>query len=202
MYVPSSYAVKDKAAIEHFIQAHPFAVLVSHADGFLATHLPLLIEENEDEKILAGHIARKNPQWKYLKEGIEVLVIFSGPDAYISSSWYDYPEVSTWDYTAVHVTGKIKLQNERQLWQSLKHLMNHFEREEKHPVALEKLPDRVKAQQKEIGGFYITIDKTEAIFKLSQNQNDANKKNIINNLEEKELFMAKEIARQIGKNKI
>lgn len=201
MYIPSSYAVKSSRAIEQFIQSHPFAVMISHTNGYLATHLPLLMVEYEGEKMLVGHIAKKNPQWKYLEDGLEVLVIFSGPESYISSSWYDYPEVSTWDYMAVHVTGKIKLQDDAQLWQSLQHLMGHFEQAEAHPVSFENLPENIKEQRMGIGGFYITMDNTDAIFKLSQNQDPANRKSIIKNLKEKDHCMASEIARQIGEQK-
>src|SRR5262249_45460239 len=101
----------DHAAVMAFMRAHSFAVFTSHGDGGLrATHLPVLIERDEGQdperlRILA-HMAKANPQWQDFAEDREVLVIFSGPHAYISPRLYDKQEsVPTWNYAAVHAYG-------------------------------------------------------------------------------------------------
>ena len=81
----------------------------------LATHIPVLIKGTPGDFTLYGHIAQANEQYEFLKDGLEALVIFQGPHAYVSSSWYKEKNISTWDYSAVHVNVKLKLQSREEL---------------------------------------------------------------------------------------
>src|SRR6187402_3094913 len=107
MYIPREYKNEDLASVKEFIQSNGFAILVSEAEGKpWATHLPLVLDTNSEGKdILFGHISKANKQWKDFDPDKEVLAIFSGPHAYISSSWYDHVNVPTWNYLAVHIYG-------------------------------------------------------------------------------------------------
>ena len=90
----------------------------------IATHIPLELSKNKLGKdILQGHVSKANPQWHHFKNNTEVLAIFTGPHGYISSSWYDFEEVPTWNYIAVHVYGTIKIIEGEELYNSLKQLV-------------------------------------------------------------------------------
>jgi transcriptional regulator len=101
------------------VRRHPFALVVSSVSGKpTATHTPVLVENPVEEsfvgRTLLGHIARVNPQWWDWSDSPEVLVVFSGPDGYVSPTVYRTdPAVPTWDYAAVHLTGTIELITDR-----------------------------------------------------------------------------------------
>src|SRR6476660_8481291 len=101
MYIPSYYKNENREEIEAFLKANAFGILVNTVDGKLwATHIPLELAENEQcKQVLIAHVSKENPQWKSFDSGEEVLAIFSGPHAYVSSSWYDFEGVPTWNYS-------------------------------------------------------------------------------------------------------
>ena len=113
MYIPEHFRVREHATAVAFMRANPFAILVSStAGGPFATHLPLIIRENDDKIILRGHVAKENPHWRYLEQQPECMVIFHGPHAYISPTNYTTREnVPTWNYGAVHVYGNARVQH-------------------------------------------------------------------------------------------
>ena len=108
MYVPENFAVADETVLHQFIGRYDFALLVTAAGGVpTASHLPILLETESSGAVLKGHMARANPQWQEFPSIDEALVIFQGPHAYVSPSWYaSAPMVPTWNYTAVHAYGK------------------------------------------------------------------------------------------------
>ena len=200
MYVPKYSQNSDFAAIKEFIKHHSFGILVSQSNQkMLATHIPM--EFSPDETKLLGHISRANPQWKNFSASAEVLAIFTGPHAYISSSWYDHENVPTWNYIAVHVYGKIEIIAGEQLYQSLKHLVDKYESDSAKPVSLEKMSsDYVRKSIQGIVGFEITITAIEAAYKLSQNRDQKNHQNIIHELEKREDHGSHQVAAEMKKN--
>ena len=95
MYTPKSFRNDNPEELKNFIRNNGFGILVSHVAGKLwGTHIPMIL--NEDGNTLTGHVARGNIQWKYIESAPDVLVIFTGPHAYVSSSWYDHENVPTW----------------------------------------------------------------------------------------------------------
>src|ERR1700722_2189465 len=89
MYTPPAFREDDPAEIRRVIRASRLATLVTAtSEGLIATPLPLILDESEGELgVLYGHVAKANPQWKLPVTG-EAMAIFSGPDAYITPSWY------------------------------------------------------------------------------------------------------------------
>jgi transcriptional regulator len=199
MYVPKQFRNNDASTITDFIRHHGFGILVSQADSrMVATHIPL--ELSEDETKLTGHIARANPQWKNFDNNAEVMIIFPGPHAYVSSSWYDHENVPTWNYIAVHVYGKIKIIEGEILYSALKHLMDKYERTSEHPVSVEKMsPEYVRQSIKGLVGFEVNITSIEAAYKLSQNRDRKNFANVINELEKRGDHDSKSIAAEMKK---
>src|SRR5262249_51748683 len=104
LYVPSHFAEHNRDLLLGVVRAHPFGILTSIVDGSLmATHIPFVIEGDK----LHAHVARANPHWRAFDGKTEALAVFSGPHAYVSPTWYaKRPAVPTWNYVAVHVSGK------------------------------------------------------------------------------------------------
>ena len=185
MYIPKHFRVTDEIIIEQFIKENGFATLISMgADHPIGTHIPVELEINsKGEKVLWGHISRANLQWMEFERFPNVLIIFlSGIHHYISSSWYNHPNAPTWNYLSVHITGKIKLLEGDELWESVRRLTNRYEKYSKNPVSLDNLPIGIQKQMKSIVGFEVSIDKTDAAFKISQNRNKEDFGNIIKEL--------------------
>ena len=121
-------------------------------------------------------------QGKNFKENEEVLLIFNGPHAYVSSSWYDHENVPTWNYIAVHVYGKLKLINNDELLHSLNLLVDKYEANMNNPVRIQDFSDKTMKQLKGIIGFKVSITEIQAAYKLSQNRNERDHQEIIDQL--------------------
>jgi transcriptional regulator len=171
MYSPSYNRIEDRAELLAFMRANSFAVLVTGTGGTLhASHLPVMIREAQRQFVLDMHMAKNNPQWQELLDD-EVMVVFSGPHAYVSPRWYEEQErVPTWNYAAVHAYGVPKLiedrkhkhQNQRQLVATL------------DPQWLPKFdalrPEYVEKMLDGIVNFEIEVTRLETRWKLSQNR--------------------------------
>lgn len=202
MYIPKHFQNIDLPSIEAFIRQHGFALLITSAGGApVVSHIPIELDTNKDDKkILRGHLARGNPQWKSFGEQ-QALAVFQGPHAYISASWYNHVNVPTWNYMAVHVYGKISIVDGHQLYDSLKTLVNKYEATMEHPVTVEGMHTYVEQQMKGIVGFEIAIDKIEGKWKLSQNREEEDYKNVIAELEKLQEENARQVAEEMKKLK-
>src|SRR5687767_1665333 len=107
MYVPAHFSEDDAEKLARLIEENSFGMLVTVAEGRpFASHIPFLYES--DKKVLRGHVARANPQWRHFSVNTEVMVVFQGPHGYISPSWYRAPGVPTWNYAVAHVYGRAR----------------------------------------------------------------------------------------------
>lgn len=185
MYIPEIYKNENPEEIRAFIKENAFGILVTHKDGkSCATHIPLEFAVKEDgTEILHGHISKANEQVAHLIDGTEVLCIFNGPHSYVSASWYDFEEVSTWNYIAIQVRGTLKKLDSEGLLKSVKALINKYEAPQENPIDINKLSDKTMRQINGIVGFEIAITEIHAAKKLSQNRDDKNHKEIVSRLE-------------------
>lgn len=174
MYSPESFRVGDRATLHAFMRRHSFATLVTHRDGRIeATHLPFVLKEDDGgHGTLRGHLARANPQWRDLEGGGEALVIFTGPHAYVSPSWYQTsPAVPTWNYTAVHAYGIPRIVGDAGEFAAMLHELVEFnERDRPDRWPGEMPPEFRDRLMKGIVGFEIGITRLEGKFKLGQNR--------------------------------
>ena len=194
MYLPSSFAEKDLPTLHAFIEAHPLAALVTAvggAEGLFATHLPLLLDhESRSLGTLFGHIARANPHARQLATGAnEVLVIFSGPDAYITPNWYPTKAehgrvVPTWNYVAVHAYGTVTVHDDPEfLRPHLEKLTRRHEASRDRSWEVSDAPDAYVAQQlRAIVGIEVTIERLEGKWKMSQNRSSADIDGVVDGL--------------------
>lgn len=189
MYVPPIFRPQSEKDVLDFLKTNSFGILVSlHNNRPVATHIPMLFRVSEKEKCsyLEGHISRGNEQQLQFTENEQVLAIFQGSHSYISSSWYEDINVPTWNYSAVHIYGKVKRIEGEELYQSLKALSDTYEKGREHRFHLEDMPEKMlKKDMRGIVGFRVIVDKIEAASKMSQNRKDTDYKNIIKKLEEK-----------------
>lgn len=201
MYIPERYKNDNLEEIKDFIQKNSFGILINQTEGKLfATHIPLELDKNENGKdILVGHISKENPQWKGFESSDKVLAIFSGPHSYISSSWYDFEGVPTWNYIAVHIYGTVKIIEGEALLSSLKKLVDKYEVNSENPVRIENLSKKTMMMTRGIVAFEIEIDEIQAKHKLSQNRDQKNYENIIVELEKTGNQDAKSIAEEMKK---
>ncbi|MBQ0908294.1 FMN-binding negative transcriptional regulator [Flavobacterium sp. F-328] len=185
MYIPEIYKNENKAEIQKFLQENSFGILINQTQGRLcATHIPLELETRPDgTEILYGHLSKANPQWQGFLENDQVLAVFSGPHSYISSSWYDHENVPTWNYIAVQIHGKIKIVTGDAVIDSLKKLVDKYEKDQQNPVRIEDLSDETMQQANGIIAFEIEITEIHANRKMSQNRDQKNYQNIIAELE-------------------
>ena len=185
MYTPEIYKNENQEEIKKFLQENSFGILINQTSGKLcATHIPLELDSNnEDKDILCGHISKENPQWNSFIENDQILVVFSGPHSYISSSWYNHENVPTWNYVTVHVYGKIKIIEGEAVIESLKKLVDKYEKNSENPVRVEDLSKKTMMQSRGIVAFEIEITEIQATRKLSQNRDKINHQNIVHELE-------------------
>jgi transcriptional regulator len=190
MYIPKYFKVTNVDEIWDFVQTNSFGTIVTTEQGKpIATHLPMQLIKEGDTYYITGHMAYGNPQWRTFETCQDVLVMFQGPHAYISSSWYKEENVPTWNYQTVHVYGTASILDEEELKQDLTMLLQKYEKHRKNPVLWDKLsPQLLEKQLKGIVGFKIKVQEIQAANKLSQNRNEEDYHNIVNKLyEEKDL---------------
>ncbi|USK41732.1 FMN-binding negative transcriptional regulator (plasmid) [Cytobacillus firmus] len=203
MYIPKYFKVTDIDEIREFVHANSFGTIVTTKKGKpIATHLPLELSKKGDDFYITGHMAYGNPQWRTLETCEEVLVMYQGPHAYISSSWYGHENVPTWNYQSVHVYGKASILEEEELKQDLIMLLEKYEKHRKNPILWDKLsPPLLERELKGIVGFKIKVQEIQAAYKLSQNRNEEDYLNIVDQLHSEENLNSQQIAEVMKKRK-
>ncbi|MGJ7909946.1 FMN-binding negative transcriptional regulator [Neobacillus sp. LXY-1] len=184
MYIPKQYRMNHEEAIQ-MMKSNPFALLITVDEHRpLATHIPLEIREEDGKIYGTGHIAYGNKQKKTLENNSDVLLIFQGAHAYISSSWYEVEEVPTWDYLAVHAYGTARIISGDELKSALDTMLKHYESHRENGRLWDTFdPELLESEMKGIVGFEIEITSIQAAAKMSQNRSDTDYKSIVGELE-------------------
>jgi transcriptional regulator len=181
MYIPRANQEDRVPVIHKLMEDQPFASLITMGtSGLFASHIPMVLERDGTPfGQLKGHISRANLQWKGFSPSIEALAIFSGPQHYITPSWY--PEkletakvVPTWNYAVVHAYGHLKvIQDSEWLMAHLESLVNIHEASFPVPWKIGDAPsDYVASQVKGIVGLEMVIERLEGKWKVSQNRSE------------------------------
>jgi transcriptional regulator len=191
MYLPKHFEQNDPAELARLMREYPFATLVTTAaDGALtADHLPLeFIEADGPHGRLRGHVARANPLWRHAA-GKPVLVVFNGPQAYVSPSWYPSKQethkvVPTWNYAVVQAQGVLQaVEDAPWLHALVSGLTAHHEAARPAPWAVSDAPDDyVQQMLRAIVGIEIPVEQIVGKWKLSQNRSAADKAGTVNGL--------------------
>jgi transcriptional regulator len=190
MYQPAHFK-ETRLEVQHaLIKAHPFGLLISSGvDGLEANGVPFLVDAGPAPLgILRTHVARANSQWKNLN-GQSVLVVFQGPQTYISPSLYETKRetgkvVPTWNYVMVQVKGVASV-HEDHAWLSaqITALTNKHEAGRPAPWAVDDAPERyIESQMNGIVGIEIDITSIEGKWKVSQNRPEADRRGVAEGL--------------------
>jgi transcriptional regulator len=190
MYIHKCNKVENEEILFEVIQRYGFATLIiTQANQPHVVHLPLLLDPTS--RTLKGHVARANPISSLdLTQPYHCMVIFQGPNAYISPSWYATKEetgraVPTWNYIAIHVHGQVTLIRDADWLLSTVTLLS-----DKHeaPYSEWKVSDApeayVSALLRAITGIEISIDSIEGNFKLSDDKNNADFDGVVHALKQ------------------
>ena len=188
MYQPAHHR-EDRLEVQHaLMRAFPLATLVTNgASGLIANHVPFLIDpERSRLGTLRAHIARANPQWREFDAGAEALVIFQGPERYVTPSWYETKRqtgkvVPTWNYAVVHAYGTMRvMDDEAWLRTQIGDLTRFNEAARMEPWAVTDAPKPfVDAMVRGIIGLEIEIVRIEGKWKLSQNHPEERRRKVI-----------------------
>lgn len=182
MYRPKHFQMNDEEEIFQLIEDNGFAILFSQHQGSpWATHLPLMVDRRD--RVLYGHMARPNGQWKDA-EGQEVLAVFQGAHAYISPTWYESDqEVPTWNYEAVHVYGTFEIiEDGEEMTDSLTRLVDQYEGPESTYSLNHVSENKLHGLQKGIVAFRIPISRMEGKAKFSQHHPEERRRSVAHEL--------------------
>jgi len=182
MYIPRLNKVEDFETIRRFVSDVGFAALVSPSEsGLKVSHLPLLYVDSAGNGVISGHMAKGNDHWKVFDGDQESVVIFQGPNAYVSPEWYETrPAVPTWNYGVVHMRGPVTaIHDPEWLIQHVDELVNFHEDgigEGSKEASYEEIRMKLLGG---IVGFHMTVESVEAKFKLSQNRSEEDRAGVI-----------------------
>ncbi|MHB1943174.1 MAG: FMN-binding negative transcriptional regulator [Acidiferrobacteraceae bacterium] len=170
--MPPLFCEERPDRLMEIVARYPFGLLISDASGEpLVSHVPMLVEQDRGSIVVLGHLARANPQCAALQSGGQMLAVFSGPDSYVSPSWYESPGVPTWNYVAVHLKGRARMIDDPpELRGVLERLTARFETEAGACSSSASLVERFEGLLPHIVGFALVADRVEGRFKLSQNR--------------------------------
>jgi transcriptional regulator len=202
MYTPPAFRDDDRESLRATIRAARLANFVTAtAEGLLATPLPLYLDESEGEHgTICGHLAKANPQCRLPPSG-DGLVIFMGPDAYVTPSWYATKRetgkvVPTWNYVAVHAYGPVEFFDDAdRLLETVSRLTRIHEAGRPAPwAATDAPPDFIQAQLRGIIGLRMPITRIEGKRKMSQNRSTTDRAGVIVGLAASERASDREVA--------
>lgn len=193
MYQPGHFRQTETHAQHALMRAHPLATLITHgATGICANPLPFLLVTPPEPgvAVLRTHLARANPQLADLRTGGECVVVFHGPNAYVSPNWYptkaeNHKAVPTWNYAVVQVRGRPQV-HEDPTWlrQLLTDLTAEHEQHQPQPWRLDDAPpDYLQAMIGAVVGVEIALTQVDGKFKLSQNRSAADQAGVRDGLQ-------------------
>jgi transcriptional regulator len=190
MYIPPAFRLEDLPEVHHAMRDARSATLVTATDqGLIGTPLPILLNEDEGQYgTLYAHVARANPQWKLAPVG-EAMAIISGPQAYVTPSWYatkqeTHKVVPTWNYVAIHAYGPVEFFDDAdRLLGLVTRLTDLHEQSRQQPWAVADAPaEFIASQLRGIVGLRMPITRLDAKRKMSQNRNAADRAGVIEGL--------------------
>ncbi len=192
------YVLTDPLEVKRLIRENPWATIVSHtATGLVASHYPVLLEEDEDDIVLVSHVGRPDETLHELGQH-EVLVIIQGPHGYISPGWYDPADfIPTWNHVTAHLYGVPEILSDEENFRVLGELVEHFEDPMPHPVHLDVDEDAARRIARGTVGLRLRVTRFDARLKLSQNKSPEVVDRIIDELQSGENYSQPALAREM-----
>jgi transcriptional regulator len=195
MYVPANFKMTEPSDVLALMKANPFAALISHdAEGLTATHLPTVARQEGEGFVVECHLARANPHWKRLaaNPGADVMMIFTGPEAYIRPGWYPSKAeggkvVPTWNYAIVHAYGRTEIiEDGAWLLRHVTELSAQQESPYELPWKTSDAPEQyLAAMIRGIVGVRVSVSRVDAKAKMGQNRETRDRLGAANGLAER-----------------
>lgn len=192
MYVRRDHQFNDLHAQQALIDAHPLgAWVLGGAQGLVANHIPFVLDRARGPfGTLVGHVARANGVWRELQAGLPSVVMFQGPQHYISPSWLPSKAahgkvVPTWNYVAVHAHGVARVVDEPGALLALLHRLTDAQ-ESGRPLPWgvgDAPPDYIERMMRAIVGVEIPIERLEGKRKASQDDDPADRQGTVDGLQ-------------------
>lgn len=192
MYLPSQFEETRLDVLHQLVRSHPLGTFVILGDtGLLANHMPFLIDSRHGPcGTLRAHVARSNPVWKQFGKPVEAIVVFQGPDSYITPSWYpskhaDGKAVPTWNYAVVHAYGQPRaIDDPAWLLEHVTQLTTEHESGQALPWKVSDAPQDYRDQMiSRIVGIEMPLSKIQGKWKVSQNRPLADRLGVVAGLE-------------------
>jgi len=208
MYQPDHFVVDDLPQVHALMRARPLAALVSTGPlGLYGTHLPTVLKDEGPFGTIECHLARANPHWKDLAAGGEALMIFQGPESYVTPNWYPSKAlhgktVPTWNYAVVHAYGRPAVMEDPD-WKRrhVSELTAQQERGEAQPWAVTDAPESyVQAMLRGIVGFRFAIERLEGKWKMSQNREMPDRAGVVQGLRRRGEGEDAEVAKLVSRH--
>lgn len=187
MHCPHHFKEERLDILHDLMRAHPLATLVTcGAAGPVANLVPFSLHDNGELGILRAHLGRNNGQLDALRGGAQALVVFHGPEAYVSPSWYPSKAehgkvVPTWNYAMVQVRGTPRvIDDPAWILAQLEQLTADHENARAHPWRIADAPgDFIAAQVRGLAGIEIPVRAIDGKWKASQNRSAADREGVI-----------------------
>lgn len=191
MYLPKHFEQQDLESLTALLKAYPLGALVTQQDGELeANHIPFALEGGLTVgSKLIGHVAKGNPVWKNDSAEQESLVIFQGPEAYITPNWYPSKQVHhqvvpTYNYAVVHIYGSLSVTHDEALKRKIvADLTQAMENARQSTWRISDAPvDYIEKMLNAIVGIELTITRVQAKWKVTQNRDAADRGGVADGL--------------------
>jgi transcriptional regulator len=207
MYQPDHFRIDDVAQIHALMRARPFAALVSAGSaGLYGSHLPTVLKNEGECGVIECHLARANPHCKELAAVSEALMIFHGPEGYITPNWYATKVetgkvVPTWNYAVVHAYGRPEVKDDAAwLRRHVGELTAQQEKTEARPWQVSDAPVRyIEVMLRGIVGFRFVITRLEGKWKMSQNRDMPDRAGVVEGLRQRHASDDAEIATYVAR---
>lgn len=194
------FLMEDPEEVKRLIRQNPWATIVTNtATGLVASHYPVLLEEDRSEISIVSHVGRPDDRRLELGSG-ETLVIVQGPHGYVSPGWYDgTPAVPTWNHVTAHLYGTPEILSDEENWRVLGQLVDHFENHLPHPNHLADNEEYGRRIFSGTVGFRLVVSRFDARAKLSQDKPHHVVTSVMDELRDNQAFAQPQLADEMGR---
>jgi transcriptional regulator len=202
MYVPKLYQATSQEWLRMIVCDYPLAILMTNGgDVPYATHLPVICPSCDIGSLigstLLGHLNKANPHWRSLASGTRGVLIFTGPNGYVTPELYQtVPAAPTWNYVSVHLTGRIYTFADREnTLDVVKRTVREYEERFGTRWNMDASLGYFRQLSPGVGAFRFEVESADGMFKLSQEKEAPVRQRVVDGF----LNSKSGIARDLGK---
>jgi len=180
MYLPTHFAETRPEVLHAALRDHPLGLLITQdaAHAVDVNPIPFLFDATRGPHgTLRGHVARANPVWREASAAHDTVVVFQGPQAYVSPGWYATKAesgkvVPTWNYVTVVARGTLRVIDDRDWLRGLVGALTaQHEAAQAVPWKVDDAPpDYIDTMLNAIVGIEIELASLQGKWKVSQNR--------------------------------